>query len=372
MAGSIQKVGTKWRVTFELGTDTLGKRQRKYVTVSSELEAKKTLNEFMYNQQRNLIVHSEDMRVTDFLNHWMENYVRYNCEETTVYGYRNIIYNHIVSNIGNIELQKLQPVHIQQYYRSLMEVKKLSPNTVHKHHDIIRKALDFAMKQQYVYRNVADAVSLPRKIRFEGQAYTKHQLNELLDRVKDTRLELPVYLAGYLGLRREEIVGLKWRYIDFKHHILYVHEVRTSAGSKVVTKSPKTDKSKRSLFIPDDLLDLLLQCKRRQEEYRVLLGSEYEDTDYVCTHANGRPFRVNSVTEWFAEFLKKHQLQKIRLHDLRHTFASILYDEGIDLKAISEALGHSDIGTTSRIYTHIMDKTHKDTLNALSSALKRK
>lgn len=372
MAGSISRYGKKFRVTLELGTDSNGKRLRKYLTASTESEAKKLLNEFEYNQQRNLLVQSTDMTFSEFLNHWMDNYVKYNCEETTAYGYCNIINNHIIPCLGNIELQKLQPFHIQQYYRKLMEEKGFSPNTVHKHHANIRKALDYALKQQFVYRNVADAVSLPRKIRFEGQAYSKEQLNVLLEKVKDTKLELPIYLAGYLGLRREEIVGLKWKYLDFERRILYVHEVRTSAGNKVIIKSPKTDKSKRSLFIPDGLLDLLLKCKMRQDEFMQLLGDEYENTGYVCAHENGRPYRVNSVTEWFADFLTKHGLPKIRLHDLRHTFASILYDEGIDLKAISEALGHSDIGTTSRIYTHIMDKTHKNAVSALSDALRKK
>ncbi|WP_281426881.1 tyrosine-type recombinase/integrase [Paenibacillus solanacearum] len=139
----------------------------------------------------------------------------------------------------------------------------------------------------------------------------------MLEKVKDTKLELPIYLAGYLGLRREEIVGLKWKFLDFDQRILYIHEVRTSAGDKVIIKSPKTDKSKRSLFIPDGLLELLLKCKIRQDEFKQLFGDEYENTGYVCAHENGRPYRVNSVTEWFADFLTKHGLPKIRLHDLR-------------------------------------------------------
>ncbi len=241
MAGSIQKVGAKFRVTLELGTDNNGKRVRKYLTASSESEAKKLLNEFEYNQQRNLLVQSSSMLLSEFLNHWMENYVKYNCEETTVYGYRNIL-RHVDSCIGRIELQKLQSMHIQQYYKHLLDEKGLSPNTVHRHHAVLRKAIDFALKQQLVYRNVADAVSLPRKKKFTGKTYTREQLNILLDRVKETKLELPVYLAGYLGLRREEITGLKWGCIDFEERILYVREVRTSAGDKVVVKTPKNRK----------------------------------------------------------------------------------------------------------------------------------
>ncbi|WP_080831897.1 site-specific integrase [Cohnella massiliensis] len=370
MAGSIQKVGKKWRVTLELGVDNAGKRLRKYVSVSTESEAKKILNEFEYNRQRNLLVHSEEMTLADLLHHFMENYVRYNCEETTAYGYRNIIYNHIIPFMGNIELQKLQPIHIQNYYRHLMEEKGLSPNTVHKHHANLRKALDYALKLQFVYRNAADAVSMPRKVRFEGKAYSKEQLKELLEKVKDTKLELPVYLAGYLGLRREEITGLKWENVDLDQRILHIREVRTSAGEKVITKAPKTEKSKRSLYIVDELYKILIKHRKLQEQHKELLGDSYQYTGYVFVREDGRPYRVNSVTEWFKDFLEKNNLPKCRLHDLRHSFVSVLYASGVDLKAISEAVGHSDIGTTSRIYTHLLDKTHKNTVSAMSDALR--
>ncbi|CAM3699302.1 tyrosine recombinase XerC [Marinicrinis lubricantis] len=372
MAGNITKVGSKFRVTFELGTDSNGKRLRQYKTVSSEAEAKKLLSEFEYNQQRNLVVQSEKLTFSEFMGLWTDNYVKYNCEVTTAYGYNNIIYNHIVPYLGSIELQKLQPAHIQQYYNYLMDEKGLSPNTVHKHHACIRKALDYGLKQQYVYRNVADAVSLPKKKRFEGRSYDITQLHDLLDKVKDTRIELPIYLAGYLGLRREEIVGLKWKNVDINQRLVYISEVRTKAGKNEIIKDPKTDKSKRTLYITDPLLEILLKHKQRQEEFKRLLGTEYINTGYVYVHDNGRPYRVNTITEQFKSFLEKHHLPKIRLHDLRHTFASILYDQGVDLKSISEALGHSDIGTTNKIYTHKFDKTHKTTVNILSEALKKK
>lgn len=371
MAGSITKVGTKFRVTFDFGTDSKGKRIRKYTSASSEAEAKKLLNEFEYNQQRNLLVQTTKMTFSEFLQHWIENYVKYNCEETTIYGYRNIIFKHIIPFLGNFELQKLQPAHIQQYYKYLMDDKLLSPNTVHKHHACIRKALDYGLKQQFVHRNVSDAVTLPKKERFVGQSYTRDQLNILLDKVKDTKLELPVYLAGYLGLRREEIVGLQWKYINFKDRSIQIAEVRTSAGSKEIVKAPKTEQSKRVLYMTDELLEVLNKARERQEEYKWMLGDEYIDSGYVYIQDTGKPYRVNTLTEQFGLFLERNVLPKIRLHDLRHTFASILYEAGVDLKAISEALGHSDLATTNKIYTHRFDKTHKKTINAMSTALGR-
>lgn len=372
MAGNITKIGTKYRVTFDFGRDSSGKRIRQYTTASSEEEARKLLNEFEYNRQRNLLVQTTKMTFAEFLEHWMENYVKYNCEETTAYAYKNIIYKHVIPYLGSFELQKLQPVHVQQYYKHLMDDKGLSPNTVHKHHACIRKSLDYGLKQQFVYRNVSDAVTLPKKERYTGQSYTKEQLNTLLDAAKDTKLELPVYLAGYLGLRREEIVGLRWKNVDLEGRLIHIREVRTSAGSQEVVKTPKTEKSRRVLFITDELLEVLLKVKNKQEEHKRMLGDEYIDSGYVYVHDNGKPYRVNSVTEQFKKFLERNGLPKIRLHDLRHTFASILYEAGVDLKAISEALGHSDLGTTNKIYTHRFDKTHKKTVTAMSMALGRR
>lgn len=358
----------KYQVTFDHGTIN-GKRHKPTKTFNTLEEAEKALTEFKYNKQRNFTVNVNKMTVSEFMNYWMENYVKHKCEETTRYGYNNIIHKHIIPYFGELELQKLQPLHVQQYYNHLIDEKGLSANTVHKHHACIRKSLDFGLKQQLVYRNVADAVELPKKERFEGKSYNKEQLSELLRNVRNTNLEVPIYLASLLGLRREEIVGLRWKNVDLKQRIISIVEVRTTAGKKVIVKGPKTDESRRTLHITDELLDVLLRHKAKQEHFKSLLKSEYVDSGYIYTKDNGKCYRVNSVTEQFSRFLKKHQLPKIRLHDLRHSFASILYSEGVDLKSISEALGHSDLATTNKIYTHRFDKTHMKTMTAMSAAL---
>ena len=151
-----------------------------------------------------------------------------------------------------------------------------------------------------------------------------------------------------------------------------IEEVRTAAGSKTVIKGPKSDSSRRQLYMTKDLEDLLLKCKAQQEENKMIFGREYEDTGYVVANVNGRPYRVNSLSEHFSDFIKKNNFVKLRLHDLRHTFCSILYNEGVDLKAISETAGHGDINITNKIYTHLFDKTHKETLSVMGDVLRIK
>lgn len=369
MPASIQAIKDKFRVTFEHGKDHNGKRIRTYETVATKQEADKLKTEFEYKEQRYLLSSFTKMKLCELLEHWMDNHVKYNCEVTTAYGYRNVISKHLVPSIGNIEVQQLQPPNIQAYYKALMDEKGLSPNTVHRHHALLRKVLDYALKQQYVSRNVADAVAPPKKKKFTGKTYTQVQLRDLLSKAKGTKLEIPVFLAGYLGLRREEITGLRWNYVDFDNQLIHIEEVRTSAGNETVIKAPKTEKSRRTLHMVDELRDLLIAHRDSQNERKDLLGDHYNLSGYVVVRNNGNAARVNTVTEQFKDFLEKNNLPSIRLHDLRHTFSSILYSEGVDLKAISEALGHSDIGTTNRIYTHLFDKTHKSTVSVMSKAL---
>jgi integrase len=251
-----------------------------------------------------------------------------------------------------------------------MEEVGLSPNTVYKHHANIRKALDYALKQKFVSANVADAVELPKKIEFEGNSYTIEQLQKLLEKSKDTYLEAPIALAVYLGLRREEIAGLRWEHVNFEERTISIKEVKVRADREVIVKKPKNKSSERILHIPDGLYNILKKWKDKQEYHKNLFGKKYVESDYVCTYFDGRPIKPDKLSRRFKEFLLRNNLPPIRLHDLRHTFATVLYQNGVPVKNISEALGHSDITTTLKIYAHVIDKTNKEAVNKMDDLLK--
>jgi integrase len=372
MSGFIRPRGKSFQVIIDVGKDVNGKRIRQVQTFKTKPEAEKALLDMKYNLANNNFVKPDTMTFGEFLKHWFDNYVKNRCEITTQQEYKRIIDKYVSPYLGDIALQKLQPLHIQQYYQYLMQEKKLSPNTVYRHHANIRKSLDYAMKQQFVLRNVADAVELPKKKNYESEYYSINNLLKLRELLKDHELEIPINLAIYLGLRRSEIAGLKWEHINLQERIVEIKEsvVRLDKGN--IVKSPKTKGSKRSIYIPDDLLSLLINHKNKQDEYRNLFGREYVNSNYVCTKINGQQFRPEKISAGFKKLIEHNNLQHIRLHDLRHTFATLLHQSGVPIKNISETLGHSDITTTLKIYTQFMDEHKKDVTMTMNNILKNK
>jgi integrase len=371
MGGFIRQRGNSFQVIIDAGKDAEGNRIRQVQSFKTKPEAEKALVDMQYNINNNNFVKPDTMTFKDFLKHWFNNYVKNKCEVTTQQEYKRIIDKHVSPYLGDIQLQKLQPLHIQQYYQYLMREKKLSPNTVYRHHANIRKALDYGLKQQFVIRNVADAVELPSKKEFEGNYYNVNQLLTMQELLKEHELEIPINLAIYLGLRREEIAGLKWEHINFETHMIEIKEVRVRLDKGNVTKKPKTKGSKRTIYIPDELYELLKKHQEKQKEYETLFGDNYVKSKYICTKINGQPFRPEKISAGFKLFLEKNKLPHIRLHDLRHTFATILHQNGVPIKNISETLGHSDITTTLKIYTQFMDEYKKDATETINNILKK-
>lgn len=295
----------------------------------------------------------------------MEDVIKLNRAATTVYAYEKIIENHITPAIGEVELQKLTPQHLQRYYAGLMREKGLSSNTVRKHHDLLNAALKMAVKQGVLLQNPAAAVEPPKVVRPEIHYYSMEDLERLFHLAEGTRLELLIKLAGYLGLRREEILGLTWDCVDLENRRLEVLAVRTAAGKDVVVKEPKTSTSRRVLHMPEDLVSLLKKTREQQLRNQSLLGREYQVNDYVVTHEDGRPVRPNYASELFVKFIRDHDLPPLTLHGLRHSFAGIANARGIPMYDIGKALGHSSPATTSKIYTHLLDQDHKQMLEML-------
>ena len=315
--GSITQRGDKYRVCFDYGVDREGKRVRKYRTFDTKRDAIRAFNEHKVKMDRG----------------------RRSCRANTR------------SRSGLTTGTIILSCHRSSKRR----------HTVIKHHNLLTNTLNAAERQEYITKNPMRAVSPPKKRQREAKFYTPEQLGVLLAKAVGTRLELPMFICAYLGLRRGELCGLRWSDVDLEHHTITIENTRTQAGKKEIEKGTKTASSTRTLYLPDTLCDMLKAAKEHQQACR----ATYKNT--VIVMEDGRPFRPNYLSELFGKFLADNDLPKIVLHELRHTFASLFNQAGIPAYNIGKALGHSTPATTQKIYTHLLDQTHTQAVEGVAA-----
>lgn len=316
---------------------------------------------------------TEDILFSDFLLGWLE-MMRNSVELTTYASYAMMIKNRIAPyyKAKKVKLKELTPKDIQDYYQYGLNVEKVSPNTVIHRHANIRKALQYAFKTGLIDFNPADRVERPRKGKFTAATYNDKELETLFAVAKGKKIELAVILGAFYGLRRSEVVGLKWDAIDFEKKTLTIKhtvtEVMLDGKQTVIAKDrTKTKSSYRSLPLVAPFEKLLRNLKAEQERNRKLCGSAYclDYLEYIYVDELGDRIKPGYITQNFTLTLSNHGLKKIRFHDLRHSCASLLYANGVSLKEIQEWLGHSDISTTSNIYTHLDYSSKVSSANAI-------
>lgn len=356
-------------VSMDLGKDKDGKRLKRYQTYRTLYAARMGLRSFLTHREEEIHTPRHDLTLADWLESWMENIVRPTRAETTVYGYQKIIENHLVPALGHIPLLKLTPMDIQQYYIQVQQSANLSSNTLRRHHDLLSSALRSAVRQDKLLVSPIDKVEPPRARQKEASYYRPEELKRLYTLIEGHPLELCVKLAGSLGMRREEICGLKWECVDFQRQILLIREARTAYGATVVQKETKNRSSVRTLFLPDDVVRLLRAERERQEDW-LREGRLKEPSQFVVLNYRGAPYSPNALSVAFTRFVRSNDLPRVTLHGLRHSFATVASFQGVPLFDIGKALGHATPATTGKIYTHLVDHTHEDTLLKVSDALK--
>lgn len=360
-------------VYMDYGKDKNGKRIRKQPTFKTKSEAKKALKNFEADKTKGKLIAPDIRTLEEWLNYWYDAISKNNNEESTNYGYKNIINKHLVPSLGKIKLQKLTPKDIQDYYNEKMNNPEhpLSSNTVKKHHVLLKTALSLAVTQDVLNSNPVDKVIPPKFVRPNRKFYDIETMKKLFNAVKGTRLECAVWIAGFTGIRRSELCGIKWDKIDFDSKIINIDYTRVNVGAVIIEKDrTKNDTSTRKISMNDELVAVLNMEKTKQEENRKSLGKHYIESDYVIVMEDGKPFRPNYLSELFTKFITDNGLPELTLHGLRHTVASVANQAGVNLYNISKILGHSNTSTTSKIYTHLFDEAQAESMDAIANLLK--
>lgn len=202
------------------------------------------------------------------------------------------------------------------------------------------------------------------------QVLTQEQVNILLEDIKDTPLFIPVLLAVTCGMRRGEILALKWANIDFDKKTIYISNSLIETDGEIIMQDPKTETSRRTIYMPDVVIKALKEHKKKQAQNKLMLGQNYNDDDFVCCWDNGQPFRPDFITHAFTKVLKKLNLPHVRFHDLRHTHVTLLLQQDVHPKIVQERLGHSSISMTLDTYSHVLPNMQQEAANRIDELIK--
>jgi integrase len=364
MKGHIkQRSKGSWTLWVDLGRDPeTGKRKQQTFTVrGSKKDAERELRAMLTRIEGGAHVKPARMTLREYLEGWLRDYVATNTAPSTADGYSDIIRAHLIPALGSFPLTALQPSHIQTYYGCMLESGRrdgrggLSAQTVRNHHRVLYQALRYAVRHGVLIRNVAEAVDPPRPDGRRIATLEPDDVHPFLNAARETPYHTLFYTAIYTGLRRSELLGLRWRDVDLDLATLSVVQTLHHVPKKGYTfREPKTKRSRRLVDLSPSLAVLLREHQANQELQRKLLGRSLMPDDLVFSFPNGAPLPPNSVTKAFQKLAQSLGLSNIRLHDLRHTHATLMLRQGVHPKVVSERLGHSSVAITLDTYSHVL------------------
>lgn len=391
----VQRKDGRWMASISVGTDpATGKPKRKSFYGKTRKEAAEKMREALNRKDKGMLIDSSNVTVKDWLNTWLNDYKKQELKISTFASYQDLIENHITPGLGAVKLDKLRTNGIQKFYNNLLkrgradllqrqinklpegkkkiglkrrlkELKQLglSPRTVKYIHSVLSQALDQAVKEGYIYINPATATTRPRQVKKEITPLTTGEVKLFLDAIQDEFL-YPVLVADLgTGLRRGELLGLKWEVVDLEAGTAYIKRQLIQVKGKVLLEEyTKTKGSTRTISLPAMVVRELKKLKKQQEEYSnagsdkvISLKARKEQNDnYVFCWPDGKYIRPDYAYKELRRLLEVHGLPNIRFHDLRHTFATMLLEAGEHPKIVSEMLGHSSITITLDLYSHVL------------------
>jgi integrase len=321
-------------------------------------------------------VHSTPPASTDrlslfLLDSWLPS-VRSTVRPSTYQSYEQIVRTHILSRIGGVALKAIAPTTLNQMYADLLDDGRLdgrgglSPKSVRNIHVVIHKALKDAVGWDLLARNPADLANPPRIVRVPAKTWNVEQLSSFLTLVRGHRLGAAFRLAALTGMRRGEVLGLRWSDVDFATARLSIQRARLSVAYEVILSEPKTTKSRRSIALDAQTVAELRNHRKRQLEERLAAGKLWHDSDDLFSDELGRPIHPDRFTKMFVKLVESSGIERLTPHGLRHTHATIALQADRNAKVISERLGHSNVSTTLDIYSHVVPEMEQDVADTVA------
>ena len=369
--GNIRKRSDgRWEGRYTAGRDPeTGKAIYKNVLAKTQKDCKEKLKQAIEENSKVDTVKAGQYTVGQWMDVWFENCAKIKVRPSFHKTYRGYIDNHIKPNIGKVPLGKVSSLDLQKLYKKLLsggrverieaknQPKGLSAKTVRNINQVISSAMDFAIDQKLIAANPTDGCALPKLEHREMKTLPAEQLASFLRETKESGVFELYYIELATGLRRGELLGLKWEDIDLEQGIIHVRRQIARIDGKIVEAPLKTKNSYRSVSIGQDAVEILKEQRRKT------------DSEYVFPSPTGGPISPDSVLKMLHRVLKRAGLPEIRFHDMRHTFATVALQNGVDIKTVSGMLGHYSAGFTLDTYAHVTTAAQCQAANTMSSIL---
>jgi integrase len=352
--GSIVKRGNSYSIVIDNCDPLTGKRKRKWIAIpGNKTEAEKALTDYLHQKDTGLFIAPTKITLSEYLNKWLADYAKPKLSARSYDRYADIINRYINPKLGRVLLHHLTPGQLQGLYSEWL-YRGLSNATVRYHHAVVHNALRSAVKWGMVSHNVCDALEVPRKQRKDMQIWNENEITKFLEYAKGNKYYELFYLALFTGMRRSELLALRWADVDLL--LCQVHVTRALQqlkDSSLIFTQPKSEKSRRTIALPPSATLLLKDYRDRIALEKAVKGKMLNDSDLIFTRDNNKPIRPNTLTYAWAALVTKSGLKPIRLHDCRHSHASLLLTQGVHPKIVQERLGHATISMTLDTYSHV-------------------
>ena len=392
MAGSIEKRGkNSYRLTVSEGFDLNGRPMIHRKTIhGTKKEAEVELAKFVTEVQNGLVIDGKSLKFSEFVDVWKRDYGSKELAPTTYKRYCRMLETRILPYFGHFYINKIRPTDIMKFYDLLEKdtqlvrkkdnngsktKKPLSGKTILEHHRLLRAMLHRAVYWQLIVSNPAERVQPPKAKKPKRKSYDDEQTKILLENlekltVEDTKYKVAIILTIFTGVRFGELMGLEWQDVDFRNGIISINRSSQYLSDMgVFTKVPKTESSIREIAIPEFIISLLEEYKLWYEEQKSLYGELWTNSDRLFVQADGKPMHPSSISKWFVKYVGTIGLPVINFHGLRHTNASLLVAQNVDIAVVSARLGHAQISTTLDFYVHPLFSHNRKAGYALENLL---